>query len=308
MRRQAALPFAALVALSACDAQPPQQYRDRQANENNHLPASNPAKSIPLGLAAQDEAPQAPPPIALKTSMAPAPSRADGVKLAYQHHIVLENPAGSLKHRFERTREDCVQRVTGCLLMSAVIEGGDTNRPEASLTLRLPHEAVEAFKAALLAPLDGEGAGVVKIRRISTEAQDLTQALADTDRRMAQLKAFRESLLGLAQRKDAKVEDLITVQDKLSETQIALEEIAANRAQLDKRVETELFSITLVTAQTIEVALDPISLVWRNAATTISASTARILETSLAALPYLLIVTPFAGLAALIRRKRRASR
>lgn len=309
MRRQAALPFAALVALSACDAQPPEQNRDHQANENNRAKTANAADIIPLGnfsstYLAQEESPRSPAPIALKTT-APV-DQTETVKLAYQHQIILENSAGSLKNRFERARRDCLNQVKGCLLISATIDGGDTKRPEASLTLRLPHAAVEPFKAALLAPLDGEGAGGATIRRISTEAQDLTQTLADTDRRTAQLKAFRDSLLALAQRKDAKVEDLITVQDKLSETQTMLEEIAANHDQLIKRVDTELVTIRFVTAQSLDVAIDPISLVWRNAATTISASTAKILQTSLASLPYLVIIAPFGGLAALLLRRRRS--
>ncbi|HEX4506482.1 MAG TPA: DUF4349 domain-containing protein, partial [Alphaproteobacteria bacterium] len=146
----------------------------------------------------------------------------EGPKLAYSHNLSIETKADTVKQRFEQVRDACVGgAIPGCVLLNANIEetGFDRYRhPEASLSVRLTHEAVASFEQAVLKPLPGEQAGDVAVVSRSTSAEDLTAAIQDGDRRLAQLTDYRDRLTLLAKRTDAKVDDLIKVQGELSTT------------------------------------------------------------------------------------------
>ena len=199
----------------------------------------------------------APAPAARMMAEPAADKRAEpeGPKLAYSHNLSVETKADMVKPRFEQVRDACVSgAIAGCVLLNASIEevGFDRGRhPVASLSVRLTHEAVGPFEQAVLKPLPGEQASDVAVVSRSTSAEDLTAAITDGDRRLAQLTDYRDRLTQLAKRGDAKVEDLIKVQSELSTTQSQIEELTAQQKRLGERVATELATVQITGKVTV---------------------------------------------------------
>ena len=288
------LPAVALLlvplALTACDPAP----TNSSTGTSGGLSRSMAVASAPMAMKAAD------------ASNAP--------KLAYHHRLEFEMPAASVAPRYERARDKCLADPAGaCILVNASIDAGDARNglaPHASLTMRVPHDAVAGVEQALLLPVAGETAGTVQLRARNTTADDLTAAIQDVDRRLAQLTDYRDRLTGLAKRTDAKVEDLIKVEQELSNTQNEIESITAQQKQLNQQVATELLTINLSAEAAVEGMTGPVGQVWRNAGLLLGQNAAAALRFAIGAVPWLVVAAVAAGLLALLRgafrRKRRA--
>jgi len=229
---------------------------------------------------------------------APAPARMmagkeaapEGPKLAYSHDLSIETKADTVKQRFEQVRDACLnQTIPGCVLLRADIaeQGFDRGRhPEATLSVRLPHEGVAPFEQAVLKLLPGEQASDVAVVSRSTSAEDLTAAILDGDRRLAQLSDYRDRLSQLSKRADAKVDDLIRVENELSTTQSQIEELTAEQHRLSERVATELETVR-ITGQVTVGKDSEIAEVWHSAAELLDRNIASALGFLIGALPWI---------------------
>jgi len=230
---------------------------------------------------------------------------AEGPKLAYHHWLDYQMPGPSVAPRYERARDKCLaDPAQGCILTNAQIDAGDARNgrgPHASLTVRLPHDAVAAYEQALAEPIAGEAAGAVALQSRNTTADDLTAAIQDTDRRLAQLNDYRDRLTELAKRADAKVEDLIKVEQELSNTQAEIEQITAQQAHLNQQVATELLTINLSADTATDGISGPVSQVWRNARAVLGQNSANALRFAIGAVPWLVIGAVGLALLALVR-------
>jgi hypothetical protein len=214
----------------------------------------------------------------------------EGPKLAYTHNLSIETKADAVKQRFEQARDACLNgTIAGCVLLNANIEevGFERGRhPVANLSVRLTHDAVAPFEQAVLKPLPGEQAGDVAVVSRSTSAEDLTAAIMDGDRRLAQLTDYRDRLTQLAKRADAKVEDLIKVQSELSTTQSQIEELTAQQKRLGERVATELETVRITGKVTVGRG-SQIAEVWHRSAAILDAAVADSLQFLIAAVPWI---------------------
>jgi hypothetical protein len=241
-----------------------------------------------------------------------AQMRENKSKLAYSHDLTLEMAARTVAPRFERTRTACLEEaVLNCSLVHASIYIGDPNTgapPEAELSVRLPHDQIAAFEKILFARLPGEGEGEPLLRQRSTEAEDLTYAIADIDRRLAQAVDYRERLLALSKQSGAKVADLIQIEEKLSEVQSDIERMTADQRGMNLRVDTELLNVEMSAHASLTVASSPLAEAWRNAARVLGRSAAAAFTFLVVAVPWLPLVA-LAGyllslLWRLVRRRR----
>jgi uncharacterized protein DUF4349 len=236
-----------------------------------------------------------------------------GPKLAYTHNLAVEMADDMVAPRFERGRNVCLQdQSLNCNLIEASITVGNSNagvRPRATLSVRLPHDSVSRFESLLLDPLPGEAAGEPSLRRSSTNAEDLTMEIAEVDRRLAQAIDYRGRLTVLSRRADAKVDDLIKVQQNLSEVQSSIEAMSAETRQLNRRVDTELLNISLGAYDRVVNVSSPLGQAWRDSARALGQSTASAFLFVVVLLPWLPLVA-LAGLAAalLLRWVRNARR
>jgi uncharacterized protein YceK len=247
----------------------------------------------------------------VSNSASSAERQQPGAKLAYRHQLGLEMSGVSVSPRFERARDRCLKDAElGCVVLEASINlAGSWSQPQASLRVRLPHPAVEPFERSLQEPLPGEKSGDPLVRSKSTTAEDLAQAIADADRRLAQLTDYRDRLAALLKRPDAKVEDLIKVQSELSTTQSQIEAITEQKRQLDERVATEILAITFAAHPTFGEPRNPIADVWHDGTRLLGQSAANALRFVIEIIPWVPVILVAAGLLAglrkLIKRLRR---
>jgi len=217
-----------------------------------------------------------------------------GPRLAYTHDLAIEMADAMVAPRFERGRDACLEdRSLNCNLLEASITVGNANarvRPRASLSVRLPHDSVMRFESLLLEPLPGEAPGEPSLRRSSTTAEDLTFQISDTERRLAQATDYRERLTVLSRRGDAKVDELIKVQQSLSEVQSSIEAMTVETRQLNTRVDTELLNITLGAYEPLTSVSSPLGSAWRDAARALGESTASAFLFVVVLLPWLPLI------------------
>lgn len=219
-------------------------------------------------------------------------SQSEGPKLAYSHNLSIETKADTVKQRFEQVRDACVSgAVPGCVLLNARIAETpagfrQASHPVASLSVRLSHEGVAPFEQAVLKPLPGEQASDLAVISRSTSAEDLTAAIQDGDRRLAQLTDYRDRLTLLAKRADAKVDDLIKVQSELSTTQSQIEELTAEQKRLGQRVDTELETVEITGKVAVGRGSD-IAEVWHRSAQILDSAVADSLQFLISAVPWI---------------------
>jgi hypothetical protein len=225
------------------------------------------------------------------------------LKLAYSHQLVIDTAPQSVEPRFERARDRCLA-ADSCVLLDATISTSDfgrSARPHASLTVRLPHDAVAPFEAALLEPLAGQGASDASLRSRTTSAEDLTAAITDMDRQLRQLTDYRDRLTELAKRADAKIEDLVKVESELSRVQSEIEALSGQQRKLDERVATEKMTVDLTTSPGDGGIGRPIAEVWREGGAVLGENAASALRFAIGAIPWLPLVALVALLARYLR-------
>ncbi|MGU3362479.1 DUF4349 domain-containing protein [Methylobacterium sp. M6A4_1b] len=222
-------------------------------------------------------------------------------KLAYAHDLTIGLPADRVGAHFTAARDRCLTGTApGCVLVSASLEEGSrpSGRPQAQIQVRLPHAAVDAYVAFLTAPLAGEQSGDVVVRRQATRADDLTRAIEDGGRRLAQRTAYRERLDALAAKPDTRVEDLIRIAQELAQVQSQIEEGEAQQRGLQQRVDTETVAVAFRADQARSGPLAPVQEVWDQAGATLGASAGAALRLAIVSLPWL----PLVALGTLILR------
>lgn len=246
----------------------------------------------PYGLSAQlyTGAPAPPPPPAFAASQA-APR---GDAFAYSHAIRIEMQRATIRPRFERARDRCLQDTTiSCTLVAASINiDENTNYPSsyAQLVVLLPHDKVDPFADSLLQPLNGESAGSAQLRSRSTQAGNVTKQAADVGRRLTQLTDYRDRLTALSRRADAKVDELIKLASELSTAQSNVEQWAAQQRDVSERVAKERLTISLSERPGVGDAMRPMLLAGSAAIETFSASAATALSFVIWSIPWLPIL------------------
>jgi hypothetical protein len=244
-------------------------------------------------LAARGPAP-APPPAADQSVLITGSLIRSGPRLAYTHNLSIEMADDMVAPRYERGRAACLQdQSLNCNLLEASITVGNANagiRPNARLSVRLPHDSVARFESLLLEPLPGEASGEPSLRRSSTNAEDLTFEISDVDRRLAQATDYRDRLTVLSRRGDAKVDDLIKVQQTLSEVQSSIEAMTVETRQLNTRVDTELLNISLSAHEPLINVSSPLGEAWRSSARALGQSSASAFLFVVVLLPWLPLI------------------
>ncbi|KQP07117.1 hypothetical protein ASF26_07070 [Methylobacterium sp. Leaf93] len=232
-------------------------------------------------------------------------------KLAYTHDLTIGLPPQRVNAHFEAARDRCLNEAAlKCILVAASIDDGrrPAGRPQAQVQVRLPHESVAPFMAFVTSPLPGEATGDVVLRSQSTRADDLTDAIEDGGRRLAQLTAYRARLDAIAARPDPRVEDLIRIAQELAQVQSQIEEADAKQRGLSQRVDTELVSVALRSDEARAGPLAPVEEAWAQAGQTFGASAGSALRFVVAGLPWLpLVLIGVLLLRALWRRRSRRS-
>jgi hypothetical protein len=179
--------------------------------------------------------------LALAGMVGPAAEREGAARvdrtLAYEHHIGIELSAAVLPERLDAVRKACVDDSNRACTLLDVARQDSRGTPSGKVRMRLPPNGVEPMIA--IASAGG------KIVSRATHAEDLAQPVADTDRRVALLTTHRDRLAEIMKTRELKVDQLVTVSKELATVQTELDSAATERANLRRRIDTELLEIDL---------------------------------------------------------------
>jgi hypothetical protein len=205
--------------------------------------------------------------------------------LAYEHTVEIETPKEMLSARVMAVRDACnADKQNGCTLLEISNRTID-DVPHGSVRLRVAPGGVDTL--IKLASHDGE---VIDSR---TRAEDLAQPLADTERQLALLNLHRQRLMEFMGRKDIGVEQLITVSRELATVQAQLEEFGSQRANLRRRVDTELVTVTWsAPVSAYQSAQTPVSDALRSFGANFREAVSQVIVFLAYVLPWLVIIVP----------------
>lgn len=163
-----------------------------------------------------------PPPVAGETSKATS-------FLAYEHTIWIRVPPGGIPARVAAVREACTADTFGACSLLAMVESGGNDR-QGSITVRVAPEGVE--KLTQVAAKDA----VIASRE--TRADDLADAVADTQRHLDTLARQREKLEEIERRPNLAVGDQLTLSRELAAIEVQAETATNESRQQRRRIET----------------------------------------------------------------------
>lgn len=157
--------------------------------------------------------------------------------LAYEHYLSIEVSKEVLPVRMQEIQTACTSnKDIACSMLDYSIRNND-GVPSGTVRMRLAPAGVEQLIA--IAAKDGE------IASRNTRAEDLAEPIADTERQLALLTTHRDRLAEFMKDRNIKVEQLITVSKELASTQSQIDSLNTRRANLRRRVDTELLTINL---------------------------------------------------------------
>ncbi|MGO9802134.1 MAG: DUF4349 domain-containing protein [Steroidobacteraceae bacterium] len=156
--------------------------------------------------------------------------------LAYEHSVSVQLAPDLIAARMKELQAACARKDSECTLLDVSLHA-ERSVPSGSVRLRVAPQAVD--------PLIEVAAKGGEIVARSTHAEDLAEPVADTERQLAMLTAQRARLDEFARSKELKVEQLIAVSKELASVQTQIDELGTQRANLRRRIDTELLSIEL---------------------------------------------------------------
>ena len=219
-----------------------------------------------------------------------------GLHLAYTHEVALEMPGDVLAAHFAAARDRCLNDTAlHCLLLHAEIgaphmvysQRGAESMAMAGLQVRLPHDQVAGFSSVLTAPLPGEAAGLARVMRQASTADDLGQPGADAAQRVGELTDYLAALKVLGARLTISVSDQVKVAEETARAQTQLEEAQVMQRELALRVDTEAVEVTFGASRPAAApAPDPVMQVLAGAQDSLRQSAAEALAFGIAALPW----------------------
>ena len=245
-------------------------------------------------------------PAAAATATAPDEGGVPGVAnrpgsfLAYEHEVSIRLPAAKISSHVAAVRDACMsERFGGCSVLSE--EQGAGEAPFGSLKIRAAPQVVQP-----LVKLGSEGG---EISQRSTHAEDLADAVNDNSLRRQRLQVQHQKLSEILERRDLKVEDMMSLSQQMAQLETELQATEQEAAQQRRRIETNLLTLSF-SSENVTVESSKIRLAIRGLGGIWDVSIATLITIVGALLPFAL----FAGVVLVIvrivlgwRRSRRPS-
>ena len=230
------------------------------------------------------------------SAMTVAAVMAAGRYLAVQHKLTLIAPADEVAKSVEAVIRFCGSVQCEVLSSSVVSQTGESV-PSGSVSLRVAPGDVQK----LLDFVGKQG----KLAQHSTQTEDKTTVVVDTEARIKNSTEFRDNLRKMMARPGVSVKDLVDIQEKLAEVQSQLDSESAQRKVLANETEKVAVEIEFRSERTTSrSALRPIGDALRESAEVLAESVASLITVIVAAIPWLIVIVP--GGWALVRAWRRA--
>ena len=182
------------------------------------------------------------PPDARQATNAASNVQAPGLpQIAYVYAYQLELPTARIPTLMARHEQAC----TAAGPATCQVIGSSSSRVgEDALTARLEIRATPAYIAALRGRMseDAQGAGG-RVTGSSTDSEDLTRSLSDTEARMRALSTLRDRLQQLLATRSGSLEDLLRVETELARVQGELDATQSALEVMRARVATSRLTI-----------------------------------------------------------------
>jgi hypothetical protein len=227
----------------------------------------------------RDEAPKAM--MSLQTALAASPER----YIAERDKLEIITPESDLQKSWESVVAFC--GTIQCEIISSSITTRTVDSvPSGSITLRVAPDDL----TKLIANVEKFG----KIAQHTTEREDETTAVVDTEAKIKNLTSFRDNLRAMLAKPSATVNDLVEIQKQLTDTQSELDSETAQRKLLANETEKIAVEISLHVERSSE-NVGGLSQVWnalRESGSTLADSTASLITTIFAIVPWLILILP----------------
>jgi hypothetical protein len=204
---------------------------------------------------------------------------------AETHTVTVITPESDLEKSWQAFTAFC-QTIQCEILSSRLITKAENVTPDGFISIRVaPQETGKLF-----AKIESLG----KIAQHVTQRDDKTSAVVDTDAKIKNLNAFRDSLRTMLAKSSATVKDLIEIQQQLTETQSQIDGDTAQRKILANETEKIRIDVSLRIPSSVESVS-----VWHQLGNTIHQSglilidsTTALITTVVAVIPWLLVIVP----------------
>jgi Domain of unknown function (DUF4349) len=205
--------------------------------------------------------------------------------LAYEHTLTVELQKDSLPARIKAVRAACEARKEfACTLLDISLRT-ELEVPTGEIRMRLAPGGVE--------PMVEIAAAGGRIVARATHAEDLAEPIADTDRQLSLLSSHRDRLSEFLQRKDLKVEQVISLSKEISAAQTQIDTLQTQRANLRRRVDTELLTIDFAPPSgTYFAQQTPIADAIRSSGADFRDAIAQVIRFTAMLVPWLVIIIP----------------
>jgi hypothetical protein len=205
--------------------------------------------------------------------------------LAYEHSTSIETSREALPTRLREIEAACnADRASSCTVLNVSLQSNQ-DYPNGNIQMRLAPGGVEQIIA--LAAKDGE------VTSRNTRAEDLAEPVADTERQIALLTLHRDRLTEFMKSKDIKIEQLITVSKELATAQSQLDALGTQRANLRRRIDTDLLTIGLSLPRQDYISdQTPVKSALRSFGSDFRAAVAMVISFFAVLLPWLVVILP----------------
>lgn len=218
--------------------------------------------------------------------------------LAVRHKLTVVEAADEVGKSVEAVIRFCGGVQCEVLSSSVVSQTGEAV-PSGSVSLRVAPGDVQK----LLDFVGQQG----KVAQHTTQTEDKTTMVVDTEARIKNSTEFRDNLRKMMARPGVSVKDLVDIQEKLAEVQSQLDSESAQRKILANETEKVAVEIEFRSERTTSrSALRPIGDALRESAEVLAESVASLITAVVAVIPWLIVIVPvgWAVVRAWRRRKR----
>jgi hypothetical protein len=237
-----------------------------------------------------------------------APSQPAGpapvLYLAYSYALGFEIPSGRLAGVMDRHLQAC--QAAGprlCQLIGSNRSGDPESYMEGYVSLRGEPNWLTTFKGGMSAEADAAGGRVISE---TTNSEDLTRQIVDTEARLRAQTALRDRLQELLRSRPGRLADLLEVERELARVQSEIDAVQSALAVMRTRVAMSELTISYRSAPRPvgSDTFDPLRHALANFLGIIVAGFAAIITIIAGLIPVLIVVAPLIWLALGWRRSR----
>lgn len=216
---------------------------------------------------------------------AAAPARQHRNTLAYEHWVSIELDRKVIPARLHEIESACAASKPGDCTVLEVNLQSQKDVFNGLVRMRIAPGSVDST-------IESASRGG-KLTSRSTRAEDLAQPIEDTQRKLALLATHRDRLTEIMKSKDLKIEQLITVSKELATVQTQIDALGTEQAQLQRRVDTDLLTISLAPPDVAYSAQEtPIRDAFRVFGSNFREAVSQVITFVAFVLPWLVIVLP----------------